>query len=138
MATVRIPAHGDERFKRWAKVLSEVKTDAANGFGFIGQFLLVGRLADLPEGAVVVVYAEKGSRKHREPWVKLYRVENGELVEQAEVLSEEWAFALRDKARQLLQNAKPVPQELRDAVAELVSKYGTAAVEQALREAQLK
>jgi hypothetical protein len=70
--------------------------------------------------------------------VKLYRVEHGQLVEHAEVLSEDWAFEIREKARELLSQTPDVPQELRDSVAELVEKYGFAVVEQALREAQSK
>jgi hypothetical protein len=136
MVTITVPEFGDTRFKSWAKVLQEVKPDAKNGFGFVGEFVEVGRKVDCDEGAVVLVYSERGSRARRVPWVKLYRVEHGQLVEHAEVLSEDWAFEIREKTRELLSQTPDVPQELRDAVAELVSKYGLSAVEQALREAK--
>jgi hypothetical protein len=136
MVAVTIPQFGDSRFKSWAKVLQEVKPDAKNGFGFVGEFVEVGRKVDCKEGAVVLVYAERGSRARRLPWVKLYRVEQGQLVEYAEVLSEDWAFEIREHARKLLSQTPDLPEELRYCIAELVSKYGLTAVEQALREAK--
>ena len=136
MATVTVPDYSDRRFKKWAKVLTNVAPDAKNGFGFVGEFVEVGRKVDCKEGAVVLVYAERGSRARRLPWVKLYRVEQGQLVEYAEVLSEDWAFEIREHARKLLSQTPDLPEELRYCIAELVSKYGLTAVEQALREAK--
>ena len=136
MATVTVPDYSDRRFKKWAKVLTNVAPDAKNGYGFSGNFVEVGRMVDLSEGAVLLVYAETGSVANHRPKVTLYRVEEGELVEHASVWSWDWAFHVREKAIELLGQKQDVPEDLRDAVAQLVDKYGLAAVEQALREFQ--
>ena len=136
MATVTVPDYSDRRFKKWAKVLTKVEPEAKNGYGFSGNFVEVGRMVDLPEGAVLLVYAETGSVANHRPKVTLYRVEEGELVEHASVWSWDWAFHVREKAIELLGQKQDVPEGLRQCVAELVDKYGFAAVEQALREFQ--
>jgi len=136
MATITVPDYSDRRFKKWAKVLTNVAPDAKNGYGFSGNFVEVGRMVDLPEGAVLLVYAETGSVANHRPKVTLYRVEEGELVEHASVWSWDWAFHVREKAIELLGQKQDVPEGLRQCVAELVDKYGFAAVEQALREFQ--
>lgn len=138
MATVTVPDYSDRRFKKWAKILEKVEPDAKNGYGFSGDFVEVGRMVDLPEGAVLLVYAETGSVADHRPKVTLYRVEGGELVEHARTWSWDWAFHVREKAIELLGQTPDLPQELRDAIGELLSKYGLPAVEQALREAQSK
>ena len=136
MATITVPDYSDRRFKKWAKVLTNVAPDAKNGYGFSGNFVEVGRMVDLSEGAVLLVYAETGSVANHRPKVTLYRVEEGELVEHASVWSWDWAFHVREKAIELLGQKQDVPEGLRQCVAELVDKYGFAAVEQALREFQ--
>ena len=136
MATVTVPDYSDRRFKKWAKVLTKVEPEAKNGYGFSGNFVEVGRMVDLSEGAVLLVYAETGSVANHRPKVTLYRVEEGELVEHASVWSWDWAFHVREKAIELLGQKQDVPEGLRQCVAELVDKYGFAAVEQALREFQ--
>ena len=136
MATVTVPDYSDRRFKKWAKVLTKVEPEAKNGYGFSGNFVEVGRMVDLSEGAVLLVYAETGSVANHRPKVTLYRVEEGELVEHASVWSWDWAFHVREKAIELLGQKQDVPEDLRDAVAQLVDKYGLAALEQALREFQ--
>jgi len=133
MATVTVPDYSDRRFKKWAKVLTNVAPDAKNGYGFGGNFVEVGRMVDLPEGAVLLVYAETGSVANHQPKVTLYRVEEGELVEHASVWSWDWAFHVREKAIELLGQKPSVPEELRNAVEQLLGQYGRDAVEEALR-----
>jgi hypothetical protein len=133
MATIEVPDYSDRRFKKWAKVLTKVEPEAKNGYGFHGDFVEVGRMVDLPEGAVLLVYAETGSRANHQPKVTLYRVEGGELVQYARVWSWDWAFLVREKAIELLGQKPSVPEELRNALEELVGQYGRAAVEEALR-----
>lgn len=96
---VTVPEFGDSRFKRWAKVLTRVDTDQANGYAFVGDFAYPGRKVELAAGAYILSYGETGSRKNNSPDVLLSRVGAlGELETAYERmdLNRSWALDVRD------------------------------------------
>jgi hypothetical protein len=136
MPTVFIPSYGDKRFTSWAKLIKEVKPDAQNGYGFVGDWLKFDRRYDLKEGAVVLTYAEDGSRAHRRVDVRLYQVRDGELQLAAQSHNRDWAFDIRDVARLLLETQSApesgLPEELVNGIRMLVDRFGLDQVKAAL------
>jgi hypothetical protein len=113
MKTIRIPAtetrRGDDRaagVKAWAKVLKRVAKDAKNGYGFEGNFVTRGELVnddEVDDGAVILESAgNDGSGKYPEPVYVLWRRVGDQFVELARAAGREWAFRLRDVARDAL------------------------------------
>lgn len=94
---VEVPWVGDQRLKSWAKVVTNVDETLATGWAYEGEFVAVGGIQDLPAGAVLLVYGEKGSRKNPTPVARLFRV-NGDATLSAEGSAEgrAWARTLRD------------------------------------------
>ena len=103
---VEIPAVFDIRHKAWAKHVTKVDTRLQSGYAFGGRFLTMGAKADLPEGAYVLVYEERGSMKRWDAHVDLYRVAEGALqptgVRAQVPMGRMWALEVRDAVTKLV------------------------------------
>lgn len=119
MNTIRIPKTATRRgadagCKTWAKLLSHVDEGATNGYGFAGEFVDRGALInddEIADGAVILEAAgNDGSAKYVEPVFVLWQRRGSEFVELARASGKEWAFALRDVARDALSNHEKTEQ----------------------------
>jgi hypothetical protein len=100
---VGIPAIGDSRFKRWAKLLKGVDRTKTNGFAFLGDWLPLQRKAELEVGSLILLYGEEGSRKYARPVVEVRRVEaDSSLRCLVRVDGPDWALDLRDQVADML------------------------------------
>ena len=113
LVAVDIPILGDERRKNWAKVVHNVDEQKDTGWAFEGDFISVGGIQDVPVGAVVLVYGEKGSRSNPQSMAAVY-VTNGDatLTRHAEASGRAWARTLRDDVKELLDGDGPLPAQL--------------------------
>ncbi len=103
---ITVPVAKDSRWKAWCRTLSGVDQSATNGYAFQGQFLTLGRKAEVPVGAYIMRYDEVGSRSSREPVVSISRVEaDGTLTPVLEATGRSWALDLRDEAAKLFASA---------------------------------
>lgn len=105
---VEVPAAEKWAKKSWAKKLTRIDTTKANGFAFEGDWLQVGRKAELPVGAVVLSFSQAGSRNRPCPIAKIFRVAEDGVEEVLAVQGDDWALDLRDKAAELV-NAPAAP-----------------------------
>jgi hypothetical protein len=130
LVAVEVPWVGDQRLKTWAKVVGNVDETLATGWAYEGDFVAVGGIQDLPSGAVLLVYGEKGSRANPTPVARLFRV-NADATLTAEGAAEgrAWARTLRDKVVELLA-VDVIPLEL-GWEPELM-RYSSAALEEEL------
>jgi hypothetical protein len=100
---VDIPLLGDERRKNWAKVVTGVDDSLASGWAFDGEFIATGGIQDVPVGAVVLVYGEKGSRANPAIEAKVYTANSdATLSPRAAARGRAWARTLRDPIEDLL------------------------------------
>lgn len=107
---VDVPLAGDERRKNWAKVGTSVDDSKASGWAFDGEFIAVGGVQDVPVGAVLLVYGERGSRANPQMAARLYTVNaDGTLTPHAEAKGRAWARTLRDRVAELLEEAGGAP-----------------------------
>lgn len=114
-----IPAQKDRRWKAWAKVVEKVDTTKTNGWAYEGEFVPVGRKAELEAGSIVIYYQEIGSRANREPVVTVYRVtDNGTLEELLRTEGLDWALNIRDQVAELVNKSKADELEALRAEAE--------------------
>jgi len=105
---VSIPNIGDRRFKKWAKLLSNVDQSKTNGYAFEGEFLRFDRKYELEIGTIVLCYGESGSAKYHYPEVRLcILTEDGwkELFYR-DNLDKAWALDVRDEIARLMDEAK--------------------------------
>ena len=65
MVAVEVPLVGDARHKNWAKVIDNVDETKSSGWAFDGEFIAAGGIQDVPVGAIVMVYGERGSAPTR-------------------------------------------------------------------------
>lgn len=94
---------GDERHKHWAKVVHVVDTSKASGWAFEGDFIASGGIQDVPAGAVILVYGERGSRTNPRIEARAYVANpDGTLTHHASASGRAWARTLRDTVEQLL------------------------------------
>ena len=103
LVAVDVPQVGDDRHKNWAKVVENVDTSKSSGWAFDGGFVAAGGIQDVPAGAVLLVYGEKGSRAKPQSHARVYTV-NGDstLSLEAEAKGAAWARTLRDTVERLL------------------------------------
>ena len=126
-----IPLVGDPRLKNWAKVVDSVDESRSTGYAFGGYFVAAGGVQDVPTGAVLVVYGEKGSRANPRPEVKVYTVNaDATLSHETSASGRAWARTIRDHVADLL-DAGPA------SVAELgwdpgLARYSTDALREEL------
>ena len=100
---VDIPLAGDERHKNWAKVVDNVDTSKSSGWAFDGSFVAAGGIQDVPAGAVLLVYGERGSRAKPQSAARVYTVNaDSTLTLEAEAKGQAWARTVRDPIEQLL------------------------------------
>lgn len=107
---VEVPFAGDERHKTWAKVVETVDSSRSSGWAFEGPFVSVGGLQDLPVGAVLLVYGERGSRANPLPVARVYRVNGDATISlEGEARGRAWARTIRDTVERLLDTEPPPP-----------------------------
>ncbi len=117
---VEIPQVGDERGKNWAKIVTNVDDSLATGWAFDGEFIATGGIQDVPAGAVLLVYGEKGSRANPAIEAIVYTVNaDSTLSPRATARGRAWARTLRD----------PI-EDLRDPIEDLLAEQEAAPIEQ--------
>lgn len=100
---VEVPLLGDERRKNWAKVVTAVDDSKASGWAFEGEFVATGGIQDVPVGAVLLVYGERGSRANPQIEAQVFIANNdGTLTPDAAARGRAWARTLRDPVAALL------------------------------------
>jgi hypothetical protein len=103
MVAVDVPLVGDERHKNWAKVVEAVDDTRASGWAFQGPFVETGGIQDLPMGATLLVYGERGSRANPQIMARVYTVNpDSTLSLEAEAKGKAWARTLRDPVERCL------------------------------------
>jgi hypothetical protein len=103
MVAVDVPLLGDERHKNWAKVVESVDDSRASGWAFEGPFVATGGIQDLPMGATLLVYGERGSRANPQITARVYTVNpDSTLSLEAEAKGKAWARTLRDPVERCL------------------------------------
>jgi hypothetical protein len=103
MVAVDVPLVGDERHKNWAKVVEAVDDTRASGWAFQGPFVATGGIQDLPMGATLLVYGERGSRANPQITARVYTVNpDSTLSLEAEAKGKAWARTLRDPVERCL------------------------------------
>jgi len=103
MVAVDVPLLGDERHKNWAKVVESVDDSRASGWAFEGPFVATGGIQDLPMGATLLVYGERGSRANPQIMARVYTVNpDSTLSLEAEAKGKAWARTLRDPVERCL------------------------------------
>jgi hypothetical protein len=133
IVAVDIPLVGDERRKNWAKVVTNVDDSLATGWAFDGDFIATGGIQDVPAGAVVLVYGEKGSRANPAIEARVFTVNaDATLSPRATARGRAWARTLRDPIEDLLAEQEAAPIEAAGWSPEL-ARYSTAALEEELR-----
>ena len=109
---VEVPLIGDERRKNWAKVVTNVDDSLATGWAYDGDFVATGGIQDVPIGAVLLVYGEKGSRDTPAIEAGVYTVNaDATLSPRATARGRAWARTLRDPIEDLLADQAEVPIE---------------------------
>jgi len=108
LVAVEIPLAGDERHKNWAKVVRSVDETKASGWAFGGDFVAAGGIQDVPVGAVLLVYGERGSRAAPLPEARVYVVNpDATLTPHGSAKGRAWARTLRDTVERLLDGPPP-------------------------------
>jgi len=113
LVPVEIPLLGDERRKNWAKVVTGVDESLGSGWAYQGEFVATGGVQDVPVGAVLLVYGERGSRGNSRIEARVYTV-NGDatLSQEGTAKGRAWARTLRDRVVELLAVERPVTSRL--------------------------
>lgn len=131
LVAVEVPLVGDPRLKNWAKVVDSVDESRSTGYAFGGYFISAGGVQDVPAGAVLIVYGEKGSRANPRPEVKVYTVNSDATISHEQSASGgAWARTIRDRVSGLL-DAEPAPEVELEWDPSL-TRYSSAALEHEL------
>ena len=103
MIAVDVPLLGDERLKNWAKIVTSVDDSKSSGWAYQGEFIAAGGIQDVPVGAVILAYGERGSRANPNPEAAVY-VANADatLSAHGSARGRAWARTLRDEVEELL------------------------------------
>lgn len=108
LIAVDVPQLGDDRHKNWAKVVHSVDVSRDTGWAFEGDFIAPGGVQDVPAGAVLLVYGERGSRANPTPHAGVFRANaDGTVSSEATAKGRAWARTLRDTVVELLDD-RPV------------------------------
>jgi hypothetical protein len=106
---IDVPVVGDERRKNWAKIVTNVDPSKASGWAFEGDFIAVGGIQDVPAGAILLVYGEKGSRANPSAEAKVFTANaDGTLTLEASAGGRAWARTLRDDVVELIDRDRPI------------------------------
>lgn len=133
LVAVDVPLVGDERHKNWAKVVDHVDEDKASGWAFEGEFIAAGGVQDVPVGAVVLVYGERGSRANPQSEARVYQANSdGTLTAHGAAKGRAWARTLRDGIAELLMNVETISTTGLDWQPDLM-RYSDAALAEELR-----
>jgi hypothetical protein len=110
LVAVTVPLIGDARLKNWAKIVESVDEGKSSGWAYQGEFIAAGGVQDVPVGAVIVLYGEKGSRGHPQIHAEVLTANaDGTLSHHGNATGAAWARTLRDEVVHLLQDEGPVP-----------------------------
>jgi hypothetical protein len=133
LIAVDVPLVGDERHKNWAKVVTAVDDTKGTGWAFEGEFIAAGGVQDVPVGAVLLVYGERGSRANPQSEARVY-VANGDgtLSHHGGAKGRAWARTLRDVVEDLLAQSVETPIAELEWAPELM-QYSDKALRQELR-----
>jgi hypothetical protein len=133
IVAVDVPQVGDERHKNWAKVVASVDERHSTGWAFEGEFIATGGIQDVPTGAVLLVYGERGSRANPQMEARVYTVNgDGTLSHEQSATGKAWARTLRDRITDLLAERASLPDTSRPWHPELMA-YSDEALEHELR-----
>ncbi len=133
LTAVEIPLIGDPRRKNWAKIVERVDDSKASGWAFVGDFIAVGGVQDVPAGSVVVVYGERGSRVNPQIEVRVFTANaDGTLTPHQIASGRAWARTIRDRVGELVDTANEAPPQLLDWSADLL-RYSDAAIAEEAR-----
>lgn len=100
---VTIPQLGDDRHKNWAKIVERVDESKTSGWAYEGEFIATGGVQDVPVGAVILVYGEKGSRSRPQAFAEVFTANaDGTLTRHGAAKGQAWARTLRDEVVRLL------------------------------------
>jgi hypothetical protein len=113
---VEMPFPKDNRWRSWAKLLTDVNEKEANGYAFKGTFLplsdakrnaIVKR--ELEVGSIIMIYEEEGSQKYHKPLISLYEVQTDgklKLIYEHKCKGFSWTLEVRDDIKKILDNKK--------------------------------
>ena len=129
---VDVPLLDDERRKTWTKVVTTEDDSLATGWAYDGEFIATGGIQDVPVGAVVLVYGEKGSRANPAIEARVYTVNSdATLSPRAAARGRAWARTLRDPIDDLLAEQADAPVEAQEWGPELM-RFRSAALREEL------
>jgi hypothetical protein len=113
LVAVDIPLVGDERHKNWAKVIYSVDPAKSSGWAFVGDFIAAGGIQDVPAGAVVLVYGERGSRSNPQIEARVYQANaDATLSHHQTAKGRAWARTIRDTVQHLIDDPRPPEPDL--------------------------
>ena len=103
LVAVSVPQLGDARRRHWAKVVKAIDESKSSGWAYEGDFVADGGTQDLPVGALLLLYGERGSSSNPQALAALYSVgADSTLTLEAEASGRAWARTLRDRAQEVL------------------------------------
>ncbi len=130
---IEVPLVGDERRKHWAKVVSNVDENKADGWAYEGEFIADGGIQDVNAPAVLLVYGERGSRSNPTPEARVYVINTDATLSLRQTASgRAWARTLRDTVADLVASDIPLAPASRDWDPQLMG-YSTDALQHELR-----
>ena len=133
LVAVEVPLVGDPRLKNWAKVVESVDDSRSGGYAFGGYFVSAGGIQDVPSGATLIVYGEKGSRARPRPSARVYTINpDGTLSHESSAQGSAWARTIRDRVAELVHG--PASEgTLDDGWDQGFARYSTGALHQELQ-----
>jgi hypothetical protein len=103
LVAVSVPQLGDARRRHWAKVVKAIDESKSSGWAYEGDFVADGGTQDLPVGALLLLYGERGSSSNPQSLAALYSVgADSTLTLEGEASGRAWARTLRDRAQEVL------------------------------------
>lgn len=127
---IEVPLIGDGRLKNWAKIVSNVDPNGADGWAFDGSFIATGGIQDVEAPGVLLVYGERGSRGNPNSEARVYLINtDATLTLHTTVTGRAWARTLRDTVADLVAADRPILPGARPWDAHLMG-YSDAALDQ--------
>jgi len=128
VVAVEVPLVGDERRKNWAKIVTNVDEEKADGWAYEGEFIAAGGIQDIAAPSVLLVYGERASRANPQQEARAYVVNtDATLSLHGTASGRAWARTLRDTVADLL--AVEPPERAKPWGPELIA-YATEALEE--------
>ena len=133
---IEVPLVGDERRKHWAKVVSNVDENRADGWAYEGEFIADGGIQDVDAPAVLLVYGERGSATNPNPEARVYVVNTDATLSLHQTATgRAWARTLRDTVADLVASDNPFMPASRQWDPHLM-EYSTDALQEELTRRQ--